>query len=89
MLIYCMYAMCRMSEAFCTAGANFNNLVTLSSVHTGMSYNNRNTFGIKFIASSTVAVARQMIPVTAYLTTSLLPNRTMTGATAIPATTMV
>ena len=82
--------MWRMYEAFCTEGTNFNNYLSpLSSVYMSTSYDNRNTFGMKFIASSTVAVARQMIPVTAYLTTSLLPNRTMTGATAIPATTMV
>ena len=47
------------------------------------------TFGIKFIPKSTVDETRQIIPIMAYFTVTMLPNSTMTGVTAIPATTMV
>ena len=47
------------------------------------------TFGTKFIPSSTVAVAIQIIPEIAYLMVGLSLNRATTGATAMPAVTMV
>ena len=50
---------------------------------------NNPTFGIKFIPKSRVDETRQIIPIMAYFTVTMLPNSTMTGVTAIPATTMV